>query len=70
MGRSGHASRPWATPNPVPTLAQVIDKIATMDEPRRSIVQRVHEVVLAAECLEPVTTGAGVRSHSRPDTQP
>ncbi|WP_341229039.1 DUF1801 domain-containing protein [Nocardioides salarius] len=29
-------------------LSQVIDKIATMDEPRRSIVQRVHEVVLAA----------------------
>ena len=28
MGRSGHASRPWATENPVPTLAQVIDKIA------------------------------------------
>ena len=31
MGRSGHASRPWATPNPVPTLAQVIDKIAAYE---------------------------------------
>lgn len=31
MGRSGHASRPWATPNPVPTLAQVIDKIANYE---------------------------------------
>lgn len=29
-------------------LSRVIDKIATMEEPRRSIVQRVHEVVLAA----------------------
>lgn len=31
MGRSGHASRPWATPNPVPVLAQVIDKIANYE---------------------------------------
>lgn len=31
MGRSGHASRPWATPNPVPTLAQVIDQIAAYE---------------------------------------
>ncbi len=30
-GRSGHASRPWATPNPVPTLAKVIDKIAAYE---------------------------------------
>lgn len=29
-------------------LAQVIDKIAKMDEPRRSLVQRVHEVIMAA----------------------
>lgn len=29
-------------------LAQVIDKIANMDEPARSLVQRVHEVILAA----------------------
>lgn len=29
-------------------LAQVIDKIAEMDEPQRSIIQRVHEVILAA----------------------
>lgn len=29
-------------------LAQVIDKIAKMDEPRRSVVQRVHEVIVAA----------------------
>jgi len=29
-------------------LAQVIDKIGTMDEPRRSVVQRVHEVIVAA----------------------
>ncbi|QRY61268.1 DUF1801 domain-containing protein [Gordonia sp. PDNC005] len=29
-------------------LTQVIDKIAKMDEPRRSIVQRVHTVVMAA----------------------
>lgn len=29
-------------------LAQVIDKIASMDEPARSLVQRVHEVILAA----------------------
>ena len=29
-------------------LAQVIDKIASMDEPARSLVQRVHEVIVAA----------------------
>ncbi|GAC77900.1 protein of unknown function (DU1801) [Gordonia malaquae] len=29
-------------------LAQVIDKIAKMDEPRRSIVQHVHTVIMAA----------------------
>ena len=29
-------------------LAQVIDKIATMDEPERSLVRRVHEVIMAA----------------------
>ena len=29
-------------------LAQVIDTIAKMDEPRRSIMQRVHEVVMTA----------------------
>ncbi|WP_102157403.1 DUF1801 domain-containing protein [Zhihengliuella halotolerans] len=30
-------------------LAQVIDKIAKMDEPARTLVQRVHEVIVAAE---------------------
>ncbi|MGY1746993.1 DUF1801 domain-containing protein [Blastococcus sp. SYSU D00695] len=35
-------------------LAQVIDKIAGMDEPRRSIVQRVHEIIVAtAPALKP-----------------
>ena len=29
-------------------LAQVIDKIAKMDEPQRSTMQRVHEVIVAA----------------------
>ncbi|MGF3056663.1 DUF1801 domain-containing protein [Microbacterium sp. YY-01] len=29
-------------------LAQVIDKIAKMDEPERSLMQRVHEVILIA----------------------
>ena len=29
-------------------LAQVIDKIASLDEPERSLVQRVHEVIMAA----------------------
>ena len=29
-------------------LAQVVDKIAMMDEPGRSLVQRVHEVIVAA----------------------
>ena len=29
-------------------LSQVIDKIAKMDEPRRSVVQRVHTVIMAA----------------------
>ncbi|MDN5599622.1 MAG: DUF1801 domain-containing protein [Brachybacterium sp.] len=29
-------------------LAQVVDKIAKMDEPARSLVQRVHEVIVAA----------------------
>lgn len=27
---------------------QVIDKIAKMDEPRRSIMQRVHDIIVAA----------------------
>ncbi|AXK45716.1 DUF1801 domain-containing protein [Brachybacterium saurashtrense] len=29
-------------------FAQVIDKIAKMDEPERSLMQRVHEVIVAA----------------------
>ncbi|NPC95404.1 DUF1801 domain-containing protein [Nocardioides sp. zg-DK7169] len=29
-------------------LTQVIDKIAAMDEPRRSTLQRVHDVIMAA----------------------
>lgn len=29
-------------------FAQVLDKIATLDEPARSLVQRVHEVIMAA----------------------
>ncbi|KXO88986.1 DUF1801 domain-containing protein [Tsukamurella pseudospumae] len=29
-------------------LAQVVEKIAKMDEPRRSIMQRVHEIIVAA----------------------
>lgn len=29
-------------------LAQVLEKIASMDEPERSLVQRVHEVIMAA----------------------
>lgn len=29
-------------------LAQVLDKIAKIDEPRRSIMQRVHGIILAA----------------------
>ena len=35
-------------------LAKVLDKIAKMDEPRRSIMQRVHDVILtAAPALKP-----------------
>lgn len=35
-------------------LTQVIDKIATMDEPQRSIMRRVHDVVMtAAPSLKP-----------------
>ncbi|KXO89763.1 hypothetical protein AXK56_06250 [Tsukamurella pulmonis] len=30
-------------------LAQVIDKIAAMDEPRRTLMQRVHEVIMRTE---------------------
>ena len=29
-------------------LAQVVEKLASMDEPRRSIMQRVHEIIVAA----------------------
>ncbi|MBF0671632.1 MAG: DUF1801 domain-containing protein [Salinibacterium sp.] len=29
-------------------LAQVLDKIRTMDEPRRSVVQQVHDIIVAA----------------------
>jgi hypothetical protein len=35
-------------------LTQVIDKIAKMDEPRRSIMQRVHDIIVtAAPALKP-----------------
>lgn len=35
-------------------LAQVIEKIARMDEPRRSIMQRVHDIIMtAAPALKP-----------------
>lgn len=35
-------------------LAQVIDKIAKMDEPERSLVQRAHEIIVAtAPTLKP-----------------
>lgn len=35
-------------------LTQVIDKIAQMDEPRRSVVQQVHDVIMtAAPSLKP-----------------
>lgn len=35
-------------------LAQVIDKISSMDEPRRSVMQRVHDIILtAAPSLKP-----------------
>ena len=35
-------------------LTQVIDKIATMDEPRRSVMRRVHDVIMtAAPALRP-----------------
>jgi len=30
-------------------LAQVIEKIAHMDEPRRSVMQQVHDIVMAAD---------------------
>ena len=29
-------------------LANVIDKISSMDEPRRSVMQRVHEIIVTA----------------------
>ncbi|UMG94218.1 DUF1801 domain-containing protein [Nocardioides sp. TF02-7] len=29
-------------------LQQVVDKLASMDEPRRSVMQRVHDVIVAA----------------------
>lgn len=29
-------------------LAQVLDKISGMDDPRRSVVQRVHDIIMAA----------------------
>ena len=47
MGRSGHASRPWATPNPVPTLAQVIDKIAAYEPEIDASHPFFHEVLQA-----------------------
>lgn len=35
-------------------LTQVIDKIASMDEPRRSVLQRVHEIIVTvAPALKP-----------------
>ncbi|MCC6174756.1 MAG: M20/M25/M40 family metallo-hydrolase [Chloroflexi bacterium] len=51
MGRSGHASRPWATPNPVPVLAQVIDKIAAY-EPEIDVSHPYFREVLEALGIE------------------
>ncbi len=36
------------SPKDEKNLSQVIDKIASMDEPRRSVVRRVHDVIVAA----------------------
>ena len=36
------------TPKDEKNLAQVIDKIAKMDEPEQSLMQRVHEVIVDA----------------------
>ncbi len=51
MGRSGHASRPWATPNPVPVLAQVIDKIVQY-EPEVDVSHPFFREVLQALGVE------------------
>ncbi|HIY65395.1 MAG TPA: DUF1801 domain-containing protein [Candidatus Agrococcus pullicola] len=47
-------------------LAQVTEKIAKMDEPRRSLMQRVHEVVMtAAPSLKPrIWYGMPAYAHS------
>lgn len=36
------------SPKDEKNLTQVVEKISTMDEPARSTVQRVHEVIMAA----------------------
>ena len=58
----GHASRPWATDNPVPTLAEVIDKIAAY-EPEIDVSHPFFREVLEALGVEQAPNG---REH-RPD---
>ena len=54
-------------------LDQVIDKIAKLAEPERSLVQRVHEVIVAAApTLKPrlVCSGATAARFTNSDTFP
>jgi acetylornithine deacetylase/succinyl-diaminopimelate desuccinylase-like protein len=59
MGRSGHASRPWASDNPVPTLGQVIDKIVAY-EPEVDVSHPFFREVLEAMGVEHAPTAENI----------
>jgi len=59
MGRSGHASRPWASDNPVPTLANVIDKIVAY-QPEIDVSHPFFREVLEAMGVEHAPTAENI----------
>jgi len=59
MGRSGHASRPWAADNPVPELATIIDKIAAY-EPEVDVSHPFFREVLEALGVEHVPNAENI----------
>ena len=58
-GRSGHASRPWAADNPVPVLAEAIDRIAAY-EPEIDVSHPFFREVLSAMCVQQTPTAENI----------
>jgi acetylornithine deacetylase/succinyl-diaminopimelate desuccinylase-like protein len=58
-GRSGHASRPWAADNPVPVIAEAIQRIAAY-EPEIDVSQPLFRRVLGALGVPQVPTAENI----------